>query len=65
MSEKFKGEYLGYGMIFWFGVVEDRQDPIKLGRVRVRIYGWHDEKRLNTYFLFTVGSGNPATKLSC
>lgn len=45
MSEKVKSEYLGYGMVFWFGVVEDRQDPIKLGRVRVRIYGWHDEKK--------------------
>lgn len=43
MSEKFKNEYLGFGMVFWFGVVEDRNDPIKLGRVRVRIIGWHDE----------------------
>jgi len=42
-----KQEYFGYGMVFWFGVVEDRNDPIKLGRVRVRIYGWHtDEKDL-------------------
>jgi len=27
----------------WFqGVVEDRNDPLKLGRCRVRIVGWHD-----------------------
>jgi hypothetical protein len=28
----------------WFqGVVEDRQDPLQLGRVRVRCVGWHTE----------------------
>lgn len=26
---------------WWLGVVEDRQDPLNLGRVRVRIFGWH------------------------
>jgi len=30
----------------WFiGVVEDRDDPLKLGRVRVRIYNVHSEKK--------------------
>jgi hypothetical protein len=30
----------------WFiGVVEDREDPEKLGRVRVRIYNLHDESK--------------------
>ena len=29
---------------FWVGVVEDRNDPLKLGRVRVRIFGYHSEK---------------------
>ena len=28
---------------WWFGVVEDRNDPLKLGRVRVRCYGWHTD----------------------
>jgi hypothetical protein len=27
--------------IFWVGVVEDRKDPLQLGRVRVRIHGYH------------------------
>jgi hypothetical protein len=27
--------------IFWYGVVEDRKDPLQLGRVRVRIHGYH------------------------
>ena len=30
----------------WFlGVVEDREDPLKLGRVRVRIYNVHSQKQ--------------------
>ena len=34
--------FLGKDNFTWFvGVVEDRQDPLKLGRVRVRCYGWH------------------------
>lgn len=27
--------------VWWFGVVEDVLDPQKLGRVRVRVFGWH------------------------
>ena len=27
--------------VFWIGVVEDRKDPLQLGRVRVRIHGYH------------------------
>ena len=30
---------------FWFGVVEDRMDPLELGRCRVRILGFHPENR--------------------
>ena len=30
-------------MIWWSGVVEDRDDPEKLGRCRVRIFGWHTD----------------------
>lgn len=29
------------GFVWWVGVVEDRKDPLKLGRARVRIFGWH------------------------
>lgn len=29
--------------IFWFGVVEDRMDPLELGRVRVRVLNYHPE----------------------
>lgn len=31
------------GFVWWVGVVEDRQDPLKLGRCRVRIVGWHSD----------------------
>jgi hypothetical protein len=31
------------GTIWWTGVVEDRDDPEKLGRCRVRVFGWHTE----------------------
>lgn len=30
---------------WWVGVVEDRNDPEKLGRVRVRIFGYHSDNR--------------------
>lgn len=32
------------GFIWWIGVVEDRQDPIKLGRCKVRMFGRHSDK---------------------
>lgn len=35
---------MGFGnQVTFFGRVEDRDDPLKLGRVRVRIYGVHSE----------------------
>lgn len=33
------------GFNWWIGVVEDRNDPEKLGRCRVRIFGYHTESR--------------------
>lgn len=31
------------GFNWWVGVVESRIDPLNLGRVRVRIFGWHTD----------------------
>jgi len=33
------------GFIWWIGVVEDRGDPQALGRVRVRVFGYHTEDK--------------------
>ena len=38
-------EFMGKNGFQWFvGVVEDRQDPQTLGRLRVRCLGYHTEK---------------------
>ncbi len=34
---------LGEEFIWWFGKIEDINDPLQLGRVRVRCYGWYNE----------------------
>lgn len=34
-------EYSSTEFVWWMGVVEDRMDPLMLGRVRVRIWGHH------------------------
>jgi hypothetical protein len=33
------------GFIWWVGIVEDRGDPLKVGRIRVRIIGWHTDNK--------------------
>ena len=47
MSNKnIKNQYLGLnGFVWFFGVVEDILDPLKLGRVKVRCYEWHTANR--------------------
>ena len=63
MSGDFKPEYLGYNFIWFFGVVEDRKDPLKLGRVRVRCYSWHtdDKKKIPTEALPWAQCVQPVT----
>lgn len=34
------------GFVWWIGFVESRQDPLKLGRCRVRCVGWHSENKM-------------------
>jgi len=37
-----KNGFMGMdGFYWWIGVVENREDPLKIGRVQVRIFGWH------------------------
>jgi hypothetical protein len=33
------------GFVWWIGIVEDIDDPLTMGRCRVRIFGYHGEKR--------------------
>lgn len=42
-DDRLKSDFLGMNLVGFFGVVEDREDPLKLGRVRVRCYGWHTD----------------------
>ena len=50
-------EFFGFNPVMWMGVVEDIEDPIKLGRLRVRIFGWHTQ---NT----TGGQDSPGVAIS-
>jgi hypothetical protein len=46
MENQDKKDFAGKnGFVWWTGVVEDRQDPLKLGRCRVRCVGWHAEDK--------------------
>ena len=39
-------DYMGkMDFVWWHGVVEDNNDPLKIGRCRVRIYGFHTENK--------------------
>jgi len=51
---------LGTEMFGWVGVVEDRNDPLQLGRVRVRIAGLHSKKLVEDSI---TGEGIPVTSL--
>lgn len=31
------------GFVWWFGIIENRIDPLNLGRCQVRIFGWHTD----------------------
>lgn len=40
----FDPDFVGLNnFVWWFGVVEDRQDPLNLGRCKIRCFGWHTE----------------------
>jgi len=45
-SEPTRSDFMGRnGFVWWHGVVEDIYDPLKLGRLRVRILGWHTDDK--------------------
>ena len=38
-------ESMGLEFVWWIGVVENRHDPLYLGRCKVRCLGWHTEDK--------------------
>jgi len=39
-------DFLGLNsFVWWFGVVENRLDPLELGRCQVRCFGWHTQDK--------------------
>ena len=34
------------GFIWWVGAIENRADPLGIGRCQVRIFGWHSSNKL-------------------
>ena len=44
MSDAYSAGYFK-NFQYFFAVVEDREDPLKLGRVRIRAFGIHTEDR--------------------
>ena len=47
MENEDKKDFAGKsGFTWWIGIVEDRQDPLKLGRCRIRCVGWHAEDKM-------------------
>jgi hypothetical protein len=41
-----KEKFLGLnGLIWWVGVVENRKDPLGMGRCQIRIFGWHTDNK--------------------
>lgn len=44
--EDFNQHFMGKNsFVWWFGIVENRIDPLKLGRCQVRIFGWNTENK--------------------
>jgi hypothetical protein len=47
MAQKEDTDFAGKnGFTWWVGFVEDRNDPLKVGRCRVRCVGWHAEDKM-------------------
>ena len=66
-NEQRQSAAFSYGpFVWWMGVAVDRKDPEKLGRVKVRIYGYHsgDESEIPNNDLFWAVPVLPTTSAS-
>jgi len=54
----FKKNFIGQeGFVWWLGIIENRIDPLRVGRCQVRIFGWHtDEQDIDTNRRFAMGA---------
>ena len=43
MMQNFMGKD---GFIWWMGVIENRDDPLNLGRCQIRMFGWHTANKM-------------------
>lgn len=59
----FKQDFMGYNYIWFIGEVEDRNDPLRLGRVKIRCFGWHntDKEKQPTADLPWASTVQPVT----
>ncbi len=59
----FKPDFMGYNFTWFIGEVEGREDPLKVGRVKVRCFGWHsrDKEELPTEDLPWAQTIQPVT----
>ena len=59
----FVKDFMGYNFIWFIGEVEDRDDPLKLGRVKIRCFGWHstDKDKQPTIDLPWASTVQPVT----
>ena len=59
----FKPDFIGYNFTWFVGEVEERDDPLKVGRVKVRCFGWHskDKEELPTKDLPWAQTIQPVT----
>jgi hypothetical protein len=48
MNTEDKKDFAGQnGFVWWTGIIEDKKDPLKMGRCRVRCIGWHSENKMD------------------
>lgn len=66
--EETKKDFAGAGgFVWWIGFVEDRKDPLKLGRLKVRCVGWNADNKMQlptdalpwSQVAFPVNNTNP------
>jgi len=63
MNKMNTGAFSMGDFVWWYGCVEDRMDPEKLGRLKIRIFGYHteDKEKIKTEDLMWATVMQPIT----